>query len=198
MHVAAASAYHNQLQAAVKMEETIVTDRAEFLRSLREAEAQEVAAAEKLQTDAHAAEMALGEATEQSRRAATANAINARAQEEMRVRDAEAKAKQVKAEEAQALAERAKAAFERSQAALAAETEAATSKISEANEAQSELVKAAAAEHATASTLSTLETTMVHNTHGAHAYSGMPFNAMAGVGYPGLAAMGGYGYGRGF
>ena len=68
------------------------------------------------------------QATEQSRRAATADAINARAQEEMRVRDVDAQAKAAKAKEAQDMADRAKQAYERAQAALKAESDAAASK----------------------------------------------------------------------
>merc|ERR1712110_41537 len=49
---AAAAQYHASLQSAIKMEESIITDRAAFLRSLREAEATEAQAAEKLQSDA--------------------------------------------------------------------------------------------------------------------------------------------------
>lgn len=176
------------------MEEEFVTDRAAFLRSLREAEADEAKAAEKLQADAHAAEMALGEATEQSRRAHTADSIHARAQEELRCRDVEAKRKEELATEAEAMAVRAKQALDRSMAALKAEKEAAEAKASEANSANSQLLQTAAKESAAAATLSTLEMQTMHN----QAWSAHPYASAIAAHPQAAAAYFGAGYGYGF
>merc|ERR1711907_7273 len=97
------------------------------------------------------------EAAEQSRRAATAEQIHARAMEEYRLREAEAKAAAAAAADAKALFERAAEAARRAEEARNAEVAAAEKKAQEAREAESALTQSAAPEQNTAATLSRLE-----------------------------------------
>merc|ERR1719502_568291 len=97
------------------------------------------------------------EAAEQSRRAATAEQIHARAMEEYRLRDAEAKAAAAAAADAKALFERAAEAARRAEEARNAEVAAAEKKAAEAREAEASLSQSAATEQNTAATLSRLE-----------------------------------------
>merc|ERR1712178_464724 len=84
------------------------------------------------------------EAAEQSRRAATAEQIHARAMEEYRLRDAEAKAAAAAAADAKALFERAAEAARRAEEARNAEVAAAEKKATEAREAEATLSQSAA------------------------------------------------------
>merc|ERR1711998_472368 len=102
------------------------------------------------------------EAAEQSRRAATAEQIHARAMEEYRLRDAEAKAAAAAAADAKSLFERAAEAARRAEEARNAEVAAAEKKATEAREAEATLSQSAAAEQNTASTLSRLESDAAH------------------------------------
>merc|ERR1711943_81158 len=102
------------------------------------------------------------ETAEQSRRAATAEQIHARAMEEYRLRDAEAKAAAAAAADAKALFERAAEAARRAEEARNAEVAAAEKKATEAREAEATLSQSAATEQNTASTLSRLESDAAH------------------------------------
>merc|ERR1712196_751314 len=81
-----------RLSDELKAEEDFLGARRQLYGDLRTAEAAEAQAAEKLFQDQRNAEVRTSEAAEQSRRAATAEQIHARAMEEYRLRDAEAKA----------------------------------------------------------------------------------------------------------
>merc|ERR1711934_762155 len=163
-----AQAHHAALAENLRAEEAFVQDRTRTLSELKTAEVNEALAIEKVRSDAHNAEVSLCEATEQSRRAATADSIHARAQEELRVRDAEAKAFQARADDAKALADRAQEALTRAEEALKAEAAAAEQKVAEAHTAESDLAKSAAAENQTGATLAKLETAVHHHGHYAH------------------------------
>merc|ERR1719149_186772 len=73
----------------VRAEEAFLEHRRALYGDLRAAESSEVAAAEKRLCDERCAEQCLVEEREQARRAATAEAIEARAAEERRLREAE-------------------------------------------------------------------------------------------------------------
>merc|ERR1711934_510831 len=171
-----AQAHHAALAENLRAEEAFVQDRTRTLSELKTAEVNEASAIEKVRSDAHNAEVSLAEATEQSRRAATADSIHARAQEELRVRDAEAKAMAARAADAQALADRAKEALTRAQEALKAEAAAAEQKVAEARTAESDLAKSAAAENQTGATLSKLETAAMHHHAGFGHFGGPGFH----------------------
>merc|ERR1711907_872567 len=112
--------------------------------------AAEAQAAEKLVQDQRTAEIRTAEPAEQSRRAATAEQIHARAMEEYRLRDAKA------------LYERAAEAARRAEEARNAEVAAAEKKATEAREAEATLSQSAASEQNTAATLSRLEADAAH------------------------------------
>merc|ERR1712196_69700 len=121
-----------RLSDELKQEEDFLGARRQLYGDLRTAEAAEAQAAEKLFQDQRNAEVRTSEAAEQSRRAATAEQIHARAMEEYRLRDAEAKAA------------------------------AAAKKATEAREAEATLSQSAASEQNTAATLSRLEADAAH------------------------------------
>merc|ERR1711998_454768 len=125
--------------------------------------------------------MRTAEAAEQSRRAATAEQIHARAMEEYRLRDAEAKAAAAAAADAKALFERAAEAARRAEEARNAEVAAAEKKATEAREAEATLSQSAAAEQNTASTLSRLESDAAHRF--GPVYGGFHGAAYGGRGY---------------
>merc|ERR1711959_772325 len=83
---AAATFYGSQkLQSELKQEEDFLGARRQLYADLRNSEAAEAQAAEKLVQDQRTAEIRTAEAAEQSRRAATAEQIHARAMEEYRL-----------------------------------------------------------------------------------------------------------------
>merc|ERR1712164_173591 len=156
--------FHGSLRLSdeLKQEEDFLGARRQLYGDLRTAEAAESQAAEKLFQDQRNAEVRTAEAAEQSRRAATAEQIHARAMEEYRLRDAEAKAAAAAAADAKALFERAAEAARRAEEARNAEVAAAEKKATEAREAEATLSQSAAAEQNTAATLSRLETDAAH------------------------------------
>merc|ERR1719231_669836 len=106
--VAASQFYGSaRLSDELKQEEDFLATRRQLYSDLRQSEAAEARAAEKLLQDQRTAEIRTAEATEQARRAATAEQIYARALEEYRLRDAECKAAMAAAADAKALYERA-------------------------------------------------------------------------------------------
>merc|ERR1719387_1830113 len=139
-----------RLSDELKAEEDFLGARRQLYGDLRTAEASEAAAAEKLFQDQRTAELRTAEAAEQSRRAATAEQIHARAMEEYRLRDAKA------------IFERAAEAARRAEEARNAEVAAAEKKAQEAREAESQLSQSAATEQNTAATLSRLESDAAH------------------------------------
>merc|ERR1712127_223048 len=76
----------------LRAEETYLENRRKLQEDLRKAETNEGAAVDKRVNDERVFEVRSAEAHEQSRRAANAEAIAARATEELRIREAEAKA----------------------------------------------------------------------------------------------------------
>merc|ERR1711988_421198 len=152
--------FHGSLRLSdeLKQEEDFLGARRQLYGDLRTAEAAEAQAAEKLFQDQRNAEVRTSEAAEQSRRAATAEQIHARAMEEYRLRDAEAKAAAAAAADAKSLFERAAEAARRAEEARNAEVAAAEKKATEARAAESQLSQSAATEQNTAATLSRLET----------------------------------------
>jgi len=146
-----------QLSTELKQEEDFLTTRRQLYSDLRQSEAAEAQAAEKLLQDQRTAEIRTAEATEQARRAATAEQIYARALEEYRLRDAECKAAMAAAADAKALYERANDAARKAEEVRNAEVAAAEKKAQEAREAEAALNQAAATEQNTAATLSRLE-----------------------------------------
>merc|ERR1712196_56428 len=151
-----------RLSDELKQEEDFLGARRQLYGDLRTAEAAEAQAAEKLFQDQRTAKVRTAEAAEQSRRAATAEQIHARAMEEYRLRDAEAKAAAAAAADAKALFERAAEAARRAEEARNAEVAAAEKKATEAREAEATLSQPAAAEQNTAATLSRLESDAAH------------------------------------
>merc|ERR1712093_917193 len=141
-----------RLSNELKQEEDFLTTRRQLYSDLRQSEA-----AEELLQDQRTAEIRTAEATEQARRAATAEQIYARALEEYRLRDAECKAAMAAAADAKALYERANDAARKAEEVRNAEVAAAEKKAQEAREAEAALNQAAATEQNTAATLSRLE-----------------------------------------
>merc|ERR1712216_475225 len=138
-----------RLSDELKQEEDFLGARRQLYGDLRTAEAAEAQAAEKLFQDQRNAEVRTAEAAEQSRRAATAEQIHARAMEEYRLRDAEAKAAAAAAADAKALFERAAEAARRAEEARNAEVAAAEKKATEARTAEQTLsqIRCHRAEH---------------------------------------------------
>merc|ERR1711957_524132 len=124
---------------------------------LRKAETNEAAAVDKRYNDERICEIRTAEAHEQSRRAATAEAIAARATEELRLREAEAKAANAAAAEAKALCERAAEADRRATEARNNEVQAANTKAQAARESESVLAKSVADNEAAAAQLANCE-----------------------------------------
>merc|ERR1719174_3535016 len=156
--VAASQFYGSaRLSDELKQEEDFLATRRQLYSDLRQSEAAEAQAAEKLLQDQRTAEIRTAEATEQARRAATAEQIYARALEEYRLRDAECKAAMAAAADAKALYERANDAARKAEEVRNAEVAAAEKKAQEAREAEAALNQAAATEQNTAATLSRLE-----------------------------------------
>merc|ERR1712227_412146 len=151
-----------RLSDELKAEEEFLGARRQLYGDLRTAEASEAQAAEKLFQDQRNAEVRTSEAAEQSRRAATAEQIHARAMEEYRLREAEAKAAAAAAADAKALFERAAQAAQRAEEARNAEVAAAEKKAAEARTAEQTLSQSAATEQNTAATLSRLEADAAH------------------------------------
>merc|ERR1712072_64411 len=152
----------SRLSDELKAEEDFLGVRRQLYGDLRTAETAEAQSAEKLFNDQRTAEVRTAEAAEQPRRAATAEQIHARAMEEYRLRDAEAKAAAAAAADAKALFERAAEAARRAEEARNAEVAAAEKKATEAREAEATLSKSAANEQSTATTLSRLEADAAH------------------------------------
>merc|ERR1712216_486005 len=147
----APGSYYGSLRLSdeLKQEEDFLGARRQLYGDLRTAEAAEAQAAEKLFQDQRNAEVRTAEAAEQSRRAATAEQIHARAMEEYRLRDAEAKAAAAAAADAKALFERAAEAARRAEEARNAEVAAAEKKATEARTAEQTLsqIRCHRAEH---------------------------------------------------
>merc|ERR1712144_87412 len=128
-----------RLSDELKQEEDFLTTRRQLYSDLRQSEAAEAQAAEKILQDQRTAEIRTSEATEQARRAATAEQIYARALEEYRLRDAECKAAMAAAADAKALYERANDAARKAEEVRNAEVAAAEKKAQEAREAEAAL-----------------------------------------------------------
>lgn len=147
----------SRVQAELAEEERFLAARRDLTSQLHASEQAEATAADKLAKDSRACEIATAEATEQSRRAAMAEQIYARAAEEYRIRDAECKAAAAAAAEAAQLFSRATEAARRAQDTRDAEVAEAQKKAQEARQAEADLQAATQTEAQTAETLARLE-----------------------------------------
>jgi hypothetical protein len=185
----------------LRAEETYLESRRKLTEDLRKAETNEAAAVDKRYNDERICEIRTAEAHEQSRRAATAEAIAARATEELRLREAEAKAANAAAAEAKALCERAAEADRRATEARNNEVQAANDKARAARESEAVLSKSVADNEAAAAALANCEGAAA-NTPLPGSYCSGPYQRQYAYGGPGAApaaahaAYGGYrGYG---
>merc|ERR1719253_1962650 len=187
--------YHSgRVAEDLRAEETYLESRRKLTEELRKAETNEAAAVDKRYNDERIAEMRIAEATEQSRRAATAEAIAARATEELRLREAEAK--NAAAAEAKALCERAAEADRRATEARNNEVQAANTKAQAARESESVLAKSVADNEAQAARLANCEGAAA-NTPLPGSYCSGPYQRQYAYGGPGAAPAAAYGY-RGY
>merc|ERR1712166_1234447 len=182
--------YHSgRVAEDLRAEETYLEYRRKLTEDLRKAETNEAAAVDKRYNDERICEIRTAEAHEQSRRAATAEAIAARATEELRLREAEAKAPNAAAAEAKALCERAAEADRRA-------TEARNTKAQAARESESVLAKSVADNEAAAAQLANCEGAAA-NTPLPGSYCSGPYQRQYAYGGPGAAPAAQYGY-RGY
>ena len=177
----------------LRAEETYLENRRKLQEDLRKAETNEAAAVEKRVSDEQAFEKSIVEALETARLATIAQAIAARATEELRFLEAEAKAANAAAAETKALQDRAAETDSMATEVRSNEIEAAKEKSKLAREAEAILTKSVAEHEAAANILSNCQQ-VVCDTPLPGAYSSGPYERHYGYGYGNF----GYGYGSGY